>query len=78
VTELKQSSQAIGWFAGRLDQPAKAGSAKNFIFMLRDALPAEKTTARGTARNCFPGPVIVTSLVSEFRHWRFKLLLYIS
>jgi hypothetical protein len=36
--------------------------------MLRDALPAEKALARGTACNRFPLPMIVTTLVSDIRH----------
>jgi len=41
--------------------------------MLSDTLPTEKTTAPGAARNCFPLPVIMTTLVSEFWHGYYKI-----
>ena len=36
--------------------------------MLRDALPAKKAAALGTARNRLPLHMIVTTLVSDIRH----------
>jgi len=68
MTEPKHSSKAIGCFPERHNQPTKAGCAKNFILMLRDALPAEKTAARGTACNRLPLHMIVTPLVGDIRH----------
>jgi hypothetical protein len=73
VAHLQQPLKAIGDFAGRLNHPAQAGCTKNFIGMLRDALPAEKTATLGTARNRLPLPMIMTTLVSDIGHIYIKI-----
>src|SRR5580692_700734 len=51
--------------ARRPRNPLQAGRAQQTRFMLRDALPAEMTPARGTAADGFPQFMVPASLMNE-------------
>jgi hypothetical protein len=70
LTHLQQSLKSVRFYAGCLGPSAQAVRAKHFIFMLGDALPAEKPAALRTAGRRFPQHVVVTTLVSKilYRH----------
>jgi hypothetical protein len=64
----QESTKPIECFCGASGQPAQAGCAQNFILMLGDALPAEKSAASRAPCYGFSLQMIVTTLLSDIGH----------
>jgi hypothetical protein len=73
LARLQQPLKPIRFYAGCLGSSAQAVGTKYSIFMLGDALPAEKPATLRTASYRFPPHVVVTTLVSEIRYWHIKI-----